>query len=105
MSLTGDPTTDALVPIAQRFVEAVHEHDAEMIDESLAEVIIATGGRCDPAVALAVVLAALIPDGHSPSALLAWIKTRDELERLTTRGVSPGIAGQLTMTQLKRTAA
>ena len=95
MSLTGDPATDALVPIAQRLVAAVREHDAELVDVCVAETILATGGRCDPGIALAVVLAALVPDGYSPSALLAWRRTHAEFERLTARGVTPAVARDL----------
>jgi hypothetical protein len=95
VSLTGDPATDALVPIAQQFVGAVRDHDGDRIEELLAEAIVATGGRCDPALALLVVCAAMVPEDLKPSALLAWRQTRDEFLRLTGRGVSSGIARQL----------
>ncbi|WP_435583358.1 hypothetical protein [Amycolatopsis thermoflava] len=99
MELTGDPITDALVPIAQRFVGAVREHDIDLMDELLAEVILVTGGRCDPALALAVVCAALVPDGYSPATLLAWLTAHTEFDRLTSRGVSPQIARELADTE------
>jgi len=74
VSLTGDPTTDALVPIAERFVGAVRDGDSELIEVLLAQAITATGGRCDPGTALAVVLAAMVPDDERPSHLLLWRK-------------------------------
>lgn len=96
-SLTGDDTTDALVPIAQRFVGAVREFDTDLMDELLAEVIDTTGGRCDPAVAMAVTLAAMVPDDGTPSGLLNWVPAAVEYDRLTRQmGVAAGIAKQLT---------
>lgn len=77
MSLTGDAQTDALVPIAQRFVGAVHDGDTELVDELVAQTILATGGKCDPGTALAVVLAAMVPDDQAPSRLLAWLHVAD----------------------------
>lgn len=96
MSLTGDATTDALVPIAQRVVGAVRDMDWRQVDECLAETIETTGGRCDPAVALLVVTAAMVPDGARPSGLLSWVGTHLEFDRLTTRGVPVDVARQLT---------
>lgn len=95
MSLTGDPTTDALVPIAERFVGAVRDGNSELIDELLAEVITTTGGRCDPGTALAVVLAAMVPDDQPPSRLLLWRKAFTEYERLLDRGVNHVVAKEL----------
>lgn len=95
MSLTGDPATDVLVPIAQQFVGAVRDHDPDRMEQLLADVVDATGGRCDPAMAMAVLCAAMVPDSLNAPALLAWRKTRDEFQRLTDRGVSAGIARQL----------
>src|SRR5699024_9416395 len=94
--LTGDPTTDALVPVAQRFVGAVREMDNDLIEELLAETIDATGGRCDPAVALAITCAAMVPEHLTPSVLLSWLPSRLEFKRLTERGVPTGVAKQLT---------
>lgn len=99
MSLTGDATTDALVPIAQRFVGAVREMDSELMDELIAEVIETTGGRCDPAMALLVVTAAMVPDDSQPSGLLSWVHSHVEFDRLTQRGVPVDVARQLTDTR------
>lgn len=99
MSLTGDATTDALVPIAQRVVGAVRDMDWHQVDECLAEAIETTGGRCDPAVALLVVTAAMVPEEAPPSGLLAWVEAHAEFDRLTKRGVPTGIARQLTDTK------
>lgn len=84
MSLTGDPVTDQLVPIAARLVGAVRDNDPDEVEQALADTILATGGRCDPGAALAVVLAAMVPDDVEPSRLLAWHKAYavlDQLER------------------------
>lgn len=85
MTLTGDPVTDQLVPIAARLVGAVREGDADGIEQALADTILATGGRCDPGAALAVVLAAMVPDDVEPSRLLAWRRTYEALAILATR--------------------
>lgn len=72
-TLTGDPASDALVPIAQRLIAAVRDADAGSVDMCIADAIIATQGKCDPGTGLAVVLAAMVPDHYRPSQLLAWI--------------------------------
>ncbi|HKS46736.1 MAG TPA: hypothetical protein VJT49_16815 [Amycolatopsis sp.] len=104
-SLTGDPLTDALIPVAQRFVGAIRDHDAELVDELLAEVILVTGGRCEPGTALAVVLAAMVSDQHAPSVLLTWLRSRAECQRLIDHGVSPEVARQLTNMESRGDAA
>lgn len=85
MTLTGDPVTDQLVPIAARLVGAVRDHDPDGVEQALADTILATGGRCDPGAALAVVLAAMVPDDSAPSRLLAWRRQFDALAILATR--------------------
>lgn len=96
MSLTGDATTDELVPVAQRVVGAVRDMDWHQLDECLAEAIETTGGRCDPAVALLVVCAAMVPEDSQPSRLLGWVGSHVEYDRLTRRGVPVDVARQLT---------
>lgn len=106
MSLTGDPVTDALVPIAARFVGAVRDNDQQAIDELLAEAIDTTGGRCDPGVALAIVCAALVPEDRSPTELLAWRAIQSEYDRLCAAGIDDHIARELCgMTVRKEQAA
>jgi hypothetical protein len=82
-SLTGDPVTDELVPIAQQLIDAVHNEDPDAVDAAFAEAITATGGRCDPGQALAILCAAMVPENASPAGLLAWWGYRAEYERLT----------------------
>lgn len=103
-SLTGDPATDALVPVAQQLVGAVRAGDAVAVDEAFAAAIIATGGRCNPAEALAVVLAAMVPDNHTPSFLLKWMGAEAEYRRLLGQGIPTDVARELSG-QTKRTAA
>lgn len=92
MSLTGDTTTDALVPIAQRFVGAVRDFDPYEIDEQIAQAIYATGGKCDPHMALCIVLAAMVPEDMNPSALLQWLPTYVRYQKLVKSGMPEGIA-------------
>lgn len=94
-SLTGDAVTDALVPIAQRLIGAVRDQDTNGIDEAVGEAILATGGRCDPWAALAVVLAAMVPDDEQPSVLLLWMPVQTEYARLVAAGVRPAVAQEL----------
>jgi hypothetical protein len=95
-SLTGDPITDALVPVAQRLIGAVRDHDTAAVDEALAAAITVTGGRVDPAVALAIVCAAMVPEDIQPSRLLLWVQFQAEYDRLCDAGINPNIARQLT---------
>lgn len=91
MSLTGDPFTDRLAPIAVRFVAAVHDQDADLIDELLAEAIEASGGRCDPGAALAVLCAAAVPErmlDRSMSEMFGPARIRAEYARLCASGVA-----------------
>lgn len=94
-SLTGDPTTDALVPVALQLVGAVRAQDSGAVDEVFASAIELTGGRCDPAAALAIVCAALVPEDAQPSQLLRWQRAAAEYQRLIEKGVDPVIAEQL----------
>lgn len=103
-SLTGDPVTDALIPAAQQLIGAVRAGDPDAVDEAFAAAIDATGGRCNPAEALAVVLAAMVPDHHTPTYLLKWMAAEAEYQRLVGQGVPPDVARDLTG-QTKRTAA
>ena len=83
-SITGDPTTDALVPVASALVWAVKtQNDAEV-----AEILDHVDAR-----GLAVVLAAMLPDDQPPSALLAWFANPREYIRLREVGVDSLTAG------------
>lgn len=104
-SLTGDPATDALIPAAQQLVGAVRANDPAAVEEAFAAAIIATGGRCNPAEALAVVLAAMVPDHHTPTYLLKWMAAEAEYQRLLGQGVPPDVARELAGQTKKRTAA
>jgi hypothetical protein len=95
VSLTGDPLTDTLVPVALQLIGAVRAGDSDAVAEAFAAAILATGGRCDPGEALAVVCAALVPDESTPSELLGWYRVTAEYERLLGNGVDPTIAGEL----------
>lgn len=94
-SLTGDPTSDALVPIAMRLVGAVRRQDPTAVDEAFADAITATGGQCDPGQALAVVCAAMVAEDARASTSLMWLAVDTETARLTAAGVSPGVLAVL----------
>ena len=99
-SLTGDPVTDALVPAAQQLIGAVRAGDADGVDEAFAAAIVATGGRCEPGAALAIVCAAMVPDDSTPKDLLHWYKAAGEYARLIEKGVDPKVAHDLTSARL-----
>lgn len=94
-SLTGDAVTDALVPIAMRLAGAVRSQDAAAVDEAFADAILATGGRCDPGQALAVVCAAMVPDDSRASTSLLWLSVEAERDRLAAAGVSHTVLAAL----------
>lgn len=94
-SLTGDPVTDELVPVAQNLIGAVRDNDPAAVDEAFAAAADILAGRSDPAAALAVVCAAMVPEETSPSQLLLWWRFRAEYDRLVSSGVTPHIAREL----------
>lgn len=83
-SLTGDPITDALIPAATQLVWAVRCDDPAEVDAALDEVVRLAGqhGLC----ALALVLAAMVPDDEPPSRLLGWRADIAEYHRLREGG-------------------
>lgn len=95
-SLTGDPLTDQLALIALQLVGAVTDVDQERIDRAFTDAAKVVAGRADPAVALAVVLAAMVPDDERASTLLGWWGYRAEYERLVAAGVDAKVARELT---------
>lgn len=104
-SLTGDPVTDALVPIAMRLAGAVRNQDAAAVDEAFADAILATGGRCDPGQALAVVCAAMVPEESRASTSLLWLSVEAEQARLAAAGVSHTVLAALLPADEKRKGA
>lgn len=96
MSITGDDVTDELLPAASRLVLALRTHNAHEVAAAFNDAA-ATCARYghDPASALAVVLAALVPLHETPADLLWWWKCRGEHERLVGAGVAPESAAHL----------
>lgn len=90
MSPTGDSLTDAAVGPAARLAKAVRKQDAAAVAEILAD---AHGAGPDAVNALLVVLAAMVPDDVTPTALLAWLADPAEYRRLRACGVSGVTAG------------
>lgn len=77
VSLTGDPLTDALVPLVQQLARAVGASDERRIAaiRETAEDVLLVHDRpaSDAGWAMAVVAAAMVPDRAPPSVLLAWL--------------------------------
>lgn len=90
MSSTGDPLTDAAVGPAVRLVKSVRKQDAAGVAEILAD---AHQAGPDAVNALVVVLAAMVPDDVTPTALLSWLADPAEYRRLRACGVSGITAG------------
>ncbi|WP_031470382.1 hypothetical protein [Sciscionella sediminilitoris] len=88
LSLTGDPRTDAVVPVASRLAWAVRLGDRDGVDEAINEVTTLNGPGLHT---LAVVLAAMVPVDQSPGGLLAWLRS----SRLRAVGVNAPTAAVL----------
>lgn len=95
-SLTGDPITDQLAVVAQQLVGAVTDANPDRVAQAFTDAATIVDGRTDPAVALAVVLAAMVPDTERASTLLGWWGYRAEYERLVAAGVDEKAARDLT---------
>ncbi|AEA27881.1 hypothetical protein Psed_5754 [Pseudonocardia dioxanivorans CB1190] len=76
VSLTGDPVTDALVPLATELAAAVYLEDQESCALIRAEaediLLVHNLDPADAGWALATVAAGMLPGGAPPSLLLAW---------------------------------
>ena len=94
-SLTGDPLTDALVPVAQRLAGALEDADADAAVAAFNDAETIIGDPLVAARALAVVAAAMVPTDQEPSRLLGWWQYREEYARLIAAGVNVGMAQQL----------
>lgn len=105
-SMTGSPLTDAVIEAAVQLVWAVRWQEGA--DEAFWAAQ-AAAARFDglaaqdeagtvSARALALVLAAMVPDDREPSDLLAWMRHRDEYLRLREAGfdadASAAMAGE-----------
>jgi hypothetical protein len=95
-SLTGDPELDALVPAAVRLTCGLREWDPQEVAAAFDDAAAATSPGNDPATALAIVCAAMVPWNQPPSDLLAWVTRRVEFERLRGIGVDAATAADLT---------
>ncbi len=78
-SLTGDPLTDALVPLVQELADAVYRGDdvaIAMVRADAEDVLLVHDHSPDDAGwAMAVVAAAMLPGPAPPAVLLAWLQT------------------------------
>lgn len=106
--LTGDRRTDAVLPAAQRLVQATHAGDHLGVSAAFADAELAAGDAWAAVRALVVVLAAMCPDDTTPAEALAWRRNPTEYRRLRNAGVSSREAGLLAATvaaNLRRGAA
>ncbi|GAA0638045.1 hypothetical protein GCM10010174_69850 [Kutzneria viridogrisea] len=97
-SPTGDPSTDALLPLAGRLVGAAHDNDATGIEAALGEAEQLLGDSLAATRALVVVLAAMCDDDATPAELLAWRSNPTEYQRLRGLGVDTRTAAVLAAT-------
>lgn len=88
MSLTGDPRTDRMVPIAARLVGAVREWDLDEIAGAVVE-------AREDMMALVIVLAAMVPYDRTAGELLGWVGHREEFKRLVDFGIDPSAAATI----------
>lgn len=98
-SLTGDPTTDAVLPAALRLVWAVREDDASeeaaALDEAYASV---QQAGLDPSMtlhALILTLAGMVPDDRSAAELLTWLRNPSGYIKLRQQGLGADIAASI----------
>ncbi|MGH3535439.1 MAG: hypothetical protein ACRDQG_12135 [Pseudonocardiaceae bacterium] len=103
-SLTGSPLTDDLVPIAVALIGAVRDGNPDTVTETFERAARLVEHRCDPARALAVVLAAMVDEDTSPARALSWWGYVAEYERLRATGVSESAADQLAAARVKGAA-
>lgn len=96
MSLTGDPLTDRLVPVASRLVGAIRTNDIAEVDAALKEArAYVADESVDGAEALCVVLAAMVPWSVAPSDLVAWLKNQAAFNVMVEAGVPSAVAAEL----------
>lgn len=86
-TLTGDPLTDRLLPVAVELVGAVHYMGVGEIEAALTKAV-AVSGLDDTGTlqALVVLLAAMVDDDRTVHELLAWHGNPDEYWRLRADG-------------------
>jgi hypothetical protein len=94
-SLTGDPVTDQLLPIALQMIWAVREQDPAAVADLFAAAEEVAGDPVTAARGLAVVACALCPDDLRASQALAWLANPREYHRLIVSGVDSVTAGVL----------
>lgn len=94
--ITGEPDLDRLIPAAVRLIGAVRQYDPEDVAGAFTDASATLAGTDrDPAAALAVLLAAMVPWDATPADLLAWVRRHTEFERLRAHGVDPAAAATI----------
>ncbi|RSN26533.1 hypothetical protein DMC63_01470 [Streptomyces sp. WAC 05977] len=94
-ALTGDRYLETLVPSAEKLVHAVRRDDPMHVDAMLADAEQLYGDPLAGARALAVLLAAMVPDDRTADDLLRWHRNPHEYRRLRALGVPAAEAGEL----------
>jgi len=76
----------AALALAQQLVGSVHQHDADEIAQVLATVTCSCSCDHTRLYALAVVLAAMVPDDRTPHELLRWSRDPQQYRQLRELG-------------------
>lgn len=80
--LTGDELTEALLPLLEELVAAVHDLDRERVDAVFAAAEQLVGDPVATARHLAVLTAAMASEDHSVTAALGWTLNPEEYREL-----------------------
>lgn len=83
-TFTGSADMDAMVPLAQRAVSAIHNRDDTAIHQCITDAARHTDGLHN----LICTLAAMVPDDETPRQMLAWMRVPATYERLRANGLS-----------------
>lgn len=69
---TGDDLTTALIPVAERLIDAVHNQDQQGVSMLFIDAAQIAGSHAAATVHLAVLCAAMCSQDHAPGATLGW---------------------------------
>lgn len=84
--LHGDTLIDALIPLADHLVKAVHNDNQAVVADILDHARVLAGDPLTAALALTVLCAGMCSEDHAPAAALGWTRNRAtyrELRRTT----------------------
>lgn len=79
--LTGDDLIDALIPLADHLVKAVHADNDDVVSDIVNHATALVGDPLPAAHALLVICAGMCSEDHGPKAALGWTLNRGEYRR------------------------